>query len=36
MRTGSPLLDYLDAGLPDTDYELIPYVRLGDFTVGDC
>ena len=35
MKAQSPFMDYLDDALPDADYELVPYVRLGDATVGD-
>ena len=34
MRHGSDFLERLNAALPDAEYDLIPYVRLGDFTVG--
>ena len=34
MRHGSAFMNTLNAALPDAEYQLIPYVRLGDFTVG--
>ena len=34
MRHESDFLNRLNDALPDADYDLIPYVRLGDFTVG--
>ena len=34
MRTGSDFLEQLDAHWPKRDYELYPYVRLGDFVIG--
>ena len=36
MKAESPFMDYLDDALPDAYYDLVPYVRLGDFTVGDA
>jgi pimeloyl-ACP methyl ester carboxylesterase len=35
MRPGSAFLASLDAALEDAEYELIPYVRLGDAIVGE-
>ncbi len=34
MNGGSPFLVELDEALPDSQYELVPYVRLGDSVVG--
>ncbi|MHC5022474.1 MAG: esterase/lipase family protein [Planctomycetota bacterium] len=34
MRTGSTFLKTLDEAYPEADYELHPYVRLGDWIVG--
>jgi pimeloyl-ACP methyl ester carboxylesterase len=34
MSPGSAFLEKLDAALPEADYELIPYTRLGDWVVG--
>ncbi len=34
MRRGSPFLTQLDQALPDCDYELMCYVRLGDIVIG--
>lgn len=34
MRAGSEFLSRLDAALPSAEYELVPYVRLGDAMVG--
>ena len=35
MRAGSPFLGRLDAALPSAGYDLLPYVRRGDWIVGD-
>ncbi|MEX0745133.1 MAG: hypothetical protein WD118_05985, partial [Phycisphaeraceae bacterium] len=36
MRNGSPFLDRLGISLEDAEYELYPYVRLGDRIVGEA
>lgn len=36
MRPGSPFIQALDEALAGGDYELVPYVRLGDLTVGQA